>query len=112
MKAGAAILCAGLFYGYVLIPLGLRIACPFRTVTGLRCPGCGVTDLCLSILYGRFAEAAGYNWGLTLAAPGLLWLVWSHGWRKDGPARGERTVSIGLLLFLLGWAVFRNICKI
>ena len=65
--AGAGFLCAGLFYGYVLIPLGFRVPCLFRRVTGLRCPGCGITDLCLGLLHGRFLP--GCNWGLTAAAP-------------------------------------------
>ena len=28
-KTGAGVLCAGLFYGFVLIPLGLRLPCLF-----------------------------------------------------------------------------------
>ena len=42
-KTGAGFLCAGLFYGLILIPLGFRIPCLFYRATGLRCPGCGVT---------------------------------------------------------------------
>ena len=41
LLAGAGLLCAGLLYGYVLIPLGLRIPCLFGHLPGLRCPGCG-----------------------------------------------------------------------
>ena len=100
---GAGLLCAGLFYGYVLIPLGLRLRCPFRLVTGLRCPGCGITDLCLGLLHGRFVPA--YNWGLVLAAPGILWLMWSH-WRRPDSAKGATWTVVGLLL---AWGVLRNL---
>ena len=109
LKAGAVVLCVGFLYGYILIPLGLRIPCPFRAITGLRCPGCGVTDMCLAVRHGCFLEVPNYNWGLALAIPGLTWLVWSHAWRADGPAKAEKGVSICLLAFLAGWMVYRNI---
>ena len=106
--AGAGLFCAGLCYGLVLIPLGVRIPCLFYCITGLRCPGCGVTDLCLALLHGRFLEAAGYNWGLVLASPVLVWLV-VRLWRKSACGKAETTVSAALLVFLLAWGVVRNI---
>lgn len=106
-KAGAIGICAGLFYGYVLIPLGLRIRCPFRLLTGLRCPGCGITDMCLSILHGRFAEVPGYNWGLTLASPVLIWLVVHH-WLGGDP-KAEQRAAVIVASALLVWGVVRNL---
>lgn len=103
-KTGAAWLCAGLFYGYVLIPLGLRIPCPFRTLTGLRCPGCGVTDFCLAVLHGRLLEAPAYNWGLALSLPVLGWLVW----RRIRRGTWDRRVSFALAAALLVWGILRN----
>lgn len=84
IRAGAVCICAGLVYGYLLIPLGLRLRCPFRALTSLRCPGCGVTDLCLAVLHGRFWEAPAYNWGLTVSLPALVWLAVSH-WKYGRP---------------------------
>lgn len=107
-KAGVGLLCAGLFYGFVLIPLGLRIPCLFYRVTGLRCPGCGVTDLCLALLHGRFREALGYNWGLALASPMLVWLL-VRLWRNGARGKAEKAASIALLAFLLAWGVVRNL---
>ena len=107
LKTGAALLCAGLFYGYVLIPAGIWIRCPFRQITGLRCPGCGITAMCLSILRGNFAEAPAYNWGLTLTAPVLLWLGLHH--LRGGSRRTENIAAVVLLAFLLSWGVYRNL---
>ena len=104
-QTGAVWICAGLLYGYVLIPLGLRMPCPFRLVTGLRCPGCGVTDVCLALLHGRFLEAPGYNWGLTLALPVLGWLAW----RRLRRGTWDQRASLGLAAGLLAWGVARNI---
>ena len=102
---GAGVLCAGLLYGYVLIPMGICVPCWFRRITGLRCPGCGITALCLELLHGRFVPA--YNYGLLLAAPALLWLLWS---RWTGRCRRTAEAVTWMLLgCLLLWAVLRNL---
>lgn len=100
---GAGLLCAGLFYGYVLIPLGVCVPCPFHAVTGLRCPGCGITGLCLDLLHGRFSPS--YNWGLVLASPAVFWLAWPG--RRHG--RAEAVTAWAVLAFLLVWGVLRNL---
>ena len=105
-KAGAGILCAGLLYGFVLIPLGVRIPCLFYRFTGLRCPGCGITDLCLALLHGRFVPA--YNWGLALSSPVLAWLA-VRLWKTGACGKAEKAVSAALLVFLLSWGVVRNL---
>ena len=105
-KTGAGILCAGLLYGFVLIPLGVRLPCLFNRVTGLRCPGCGVTDLCLALLHGHFAP--GYNWGLVLVSPALAWLGVGL-WKNGACGKAEKAVSAALLVFLLVWGVLRNV---
>lgn len=103
LLAGAGLLCAGLLYGYVLIPLGLRAPCLFRRLTGLRCPGCGVTDLCLALLHGRLVPS--YNWGLTLAAPWIPVLLWLQ--RRRPRAAGA--LAGALAAALLAWGVLRNV---
>ena len=105
-QTGAGLLCAGLLYGFVLIPLGVRIPCLFYRFTGLRCPGCGITDLCLALLHGRFIPA--YNWGLVLASPALVWLL-VRLWKNGACGKAEKTVSAALLAFLLAWGVVRNL---
>ena len=105
-QTGAGLLCAGLLYGFVLIPLGVRIPCLFYSFTGLRCPGCGVTDLCLALLHGHFAP--GYNWGLVLASPALVWLL-VRLWKNGDCGKAEKAVSAALLVFLLAWGVARNL---
>lgn len=102
---GAGVLCAGLLYGCVLIPLGFCVPCPFRLITGWKCPGCGITGICLDLLHGRFSP--GYNWGLVLAAPwlALLLLAERRGWRPGL----VRKLSRVLLAALLVWGVMRNL---
>lgn len=103
LLAGAGLVCAGLLYGLVLIPLGLRIPCPFHRLTGLRCPGCGVTDLCLDLLHGHFDPSR--NWGLVLAAP---WIGLALGLRGRYP-RAANALACVLAASLLVWGVLRNL---
>ena len=42
---------AGLLYGIFVSYTGLAIPCLFRKVTGLLCPGCGVTGMCVALLH-------------------------------------------------------------
>ena len=39
--------------------------CPFKLLTGLNCPGCGIQRALYAMLHGKFAEAISYKW--------LLW---------------------------------------
>ena len=105
-QTGAGLLCAGLLYGFVLIPLGVRIPCLFYRFTGLRCPGCGITDLCLALLHGHFVPS--YNWGLVLVSPALVWLL-IRLWKNGACGKAEKAVSAALLAFLLIWGVVRNL---
>ena len=42
---------AGLLYGIFVSYTGLAIPCLFRKVTGLLCPGCGVTGMCVALVH-------------------------------------------------------------
>ena len=48
-------------YFVFAITTGMYISCPFRSLTGLRCPGCGVTHLVLNLIRGRFFAAFSCN---------------------------------------------------
>ena len=52
-----------LFVSYFFINkyTGFGIPCPFHKVTGLLCPGCGITRCLFSILQLHFTEAFHYN---------------------------------------------------
>lgn len=45
----------------VLNFFGIRIPCLFYTITGLKCPGCGTTRMCLSLLHGNIRAAIYFN---------------------------------------------------
>lgn len=39
----------------------IPVFCPFEAVTGIPCPGCGMTRAILNLIAGNFGDAALYN---------------------------------------------------
>lgn len=54
---GAALLLGGCTYAAICTFLGWGIPCLFYSATGLLCPGCGVSRMCLCLLRLDFAGA-------------------------------------------------------
>lgn len=89
--------------------------CSFHQLTGLNCPGCGMTRAAHATLQGRFAEAFRFNpvgmVALPVAGFGLMLEIigWVRGrptgFRLNfGPA-GTWTIAI----IFIGFWVFRNL---
>lgn len=51
------LLLAGLCYYFLLRYTDLSIPCVFRSITGYKCPGCGITTMLLLMPDGDFAAA-------------------------------------------------------
>lgn len=107
-----ALLALGLGYAGLVNWLGFGLPCPFRTLTGFLCPGCGVSRLCLALLRGDLAGAWAANPALCLALPPVAaLLVWRGvGYVKGrGPARWENRVWLTLAVLLVIFGVVRNL---
>lgn len=50
-----------LIYAVLIISFDIGIPCVFYEITGLYCPGCGITRLCLSLFEGDVYQAFRYN---------------------------------------------------
>lgn len=114
IKTGG-LLGAGLFYAFICILAGHPlIPCLFHTVTGLYCPGCGVSRMCLSLLRLDFSSAFQANAALfLLLPPGVFMAAWmAVGYVRTGSTRLTRVqtcilyVMIGVLLV---FGVMRNL---
>jgi hypothetical protein len=58
--------------------LAFGTVCPFKILTGVNCPGCGLTRGSLCVLSGRWRSALSYN-VMSFAWVGLiLWLLWQR----------------------------------
>lgn len=72
IKKIAVIFSILLFYYLFVRVTGIRIPCVFYEITGLLCPGCGITRMMMSVAKLDFATAYSYNKFVFATAPILL----------------------------------------
>ena len=70
----AIALSAGLLYAWLISRIGFGIPCMFHMLTGLDCPSCGISRMCMALLQLRFADAFRYNPAIFCLLP-LLFAV-------------------------------------
>lgn len=111
---GAVLVGAGAAYAALIAVLGRGLYCPFWKLTGLKCPGCGVTRVCLALLRLDLAGAWRANAALLLSLPVLaalalrmMWVYVRTGRRM--PSQGEERLIWGLVVYFLAWGVARNL---
>ncbi len=92
---------------------GLWLPCPFHALTGLECPGCGVTRMCMALLRRDLSAAWAANPGLLALLPAILLLSAVRAVRyvrTGAPAsRGEQAAAWVLSVVLVGYGVLRNL---
>ena len=103
----------GAIYAIIIHFTGRGIPCVFNIITGWKCPGCGVTKMCMSLLRLAFKTAFEANAGLLclLPAGGFLAGRYLYIYIKRGVKRDRLTdiVIYVLIGILLVWGVVRNI---
>ena len=114
----AAGCCAAAAAAYVAIDDpgdgGAFLPCPFRAITGLWCPGCGLTRATHHLLRGDLAQALRFNLFVIviLGALGAVWLAWLLG-SIGRPTGWTRRVGVPFQvaagLVLLAFAIVRNL---
>ena len=117
LKGLAEIIAIGLVYTLFVSLTHLSIPCPFRLITGFRCPGCGVTHYCLAMLRLDLSAAFRANPFLfCLAPPALLYgLYRAYVYVRYDRLDYSLTESILLGLVALGaivFAVLRNCAEL
>ena len=111
---GIGIVVAGILYGIFVIKTGLGIPCPIRLLSGLRCPGCGVSHMAIALMHGDIREAYHSNRVLFLLLPALL-IIWGRSlyyYIKMGKRRRKSVdylILNGVIIVLVGWAIVRNL---
>lgn len=61
IKLNLILLLIFIIYYIVNIKTGLFIPCVFHEITGLKCPGCGITHMLFALINFNFKEAFFYN---------------------------------------------------
>ena len=88
--------------------------CPFKLVTGLQCPGCGIQRALHALLQGRFLDAIHYNYFLLFSGPYIILFgiraLLPKGKVKDkltSIIEDKRLIWLYIILFF-AWFVLRN----
>ena len=93
---------------------GVFLPCPFRTLTGWWCPGCGLTRATHHLFHGDIGQALRYNLFVVviLLALATTWVAWTlHAAGRSAkrisavPAWSQALAGITLVAF----AVIRNL---
>lgn len=114
IRISAATLGVGCAYALFCRFTGWGIPCPVHLITGLNCPGCGVSRMLLSLLRLDFAAAFRYNAVLLCMLPilALLFGSWAYRYIRYGSRRSTRAAEVTELTLvgvLLVWGVVRNL---
>ncbi len=117
-KIGALLLATGIAYAIIVRYTSFCIPCFFHTVTGLKCPGCGVTHLCLHLMRFEWQEAYLANRYLFATSPLLVLLLYLNVLcpekirTKNSIRILNNYLAIIYLIGLIAWGIVRNILSI
>lgn len=113
IKKAAVYLLVGLAY-YVFVRLtGWGIPCVFSLLTGILCPGCGISRMFMALLRLDFYAAFRYNALIFCALPFVLifgirhWLRWVKTGSNDTDRLEKALVMIAAVLTIAFW-IMRN----
>ena len=111
------ILLLGLLYGTFVKHTGIAIPCVFYLLTGYKCPGCGITRMCMALIRLDISGAFWSHPMLFVQLPFLLLIVVRNmvTYVKYGICRLTRLENIVIYIcigLLVGFAVLRNIVGI
>lgn len=109
----AGILGAGVLYGLVIRATGFGIPCMFRLVTGLKCPGCGVSHMALRLMAGDLPGAFRENAAIVCLLPlgAVLAARCSVRYVRTGAKRlskAENGLVVFMIVTLVGYGILRN----
>ncbi len=113
LKKMGLLLAAGLGYYLFVRFTGWGLPCVFYLVSGLYCPGCGVTRMCMALLRLDFVGAFRANMLIMALLPvGAFfgfrrWLIYVKSGRTDMDLPEKITVFVAFILTVAFW-ILRN----
>ena len=112
----AIVLWIALAYLLFVLCTGIGIPCVFHEITGLKCPGCGISRMLIALIKLDFAAAFKHNPVLFLTAPFLVAYLFGSEWKYvlyGHRHMGKWQIFLWAeLCLLLLYGIFRNIFPI
>ncbi len=112
MKKKDYIICIIIFGVMAILYLrfGIAIPCIIKTVTGLWCPGCGITRLCLALADGKIYQAFRYNPIIFVDVPLILitFIIKKIFKNKEEAKKLNNIIYIFLIIITIIFGVLRN----
>jgi|SRR5699024_4449720 len=103
---GIVLVALGILYLKVISPVfHIHIPCVFKKITGLDCPGCGMTRAALAMLDGDFYQAFRFNMLVFVLAPIYLLYLYFEGKNKQ---RSSKYLMGGMLILSGLFFILRN----
>lgn len=97
----------GIFYLKVLSPMfSIHIPCIFKKVTGLNCPGCGITRASLSLLDGNIYQAFRWNMLIFIIIP--LYFIYTILQKIEKLSKWGKTLEFSMLALAIIFFILRN----
>lgn len=108
------IIILGCIYLFIFLTFDVGIPCIFNKLTGLQCPGCGMTHAIAELWNGNVKEALNYNALCISILPAVCMYLLYRAVRyvtgkKEGFYIWEYVLLILLFLVTAGYGVMRNI---
>lgn len=92
--------------------------CPFKLITGLSCPACGIQRAIHALIHGKYLEAISYNYFLAYSGPYaasflVVWLMPENNYREKVKMviENKHVVNLYIVSFTI-WLLVRNILNI
>ena len=107
----AAALAASMVVLYTVDPTRRMVTppCPYLTLTGFACPGCGLTRAAHFLLHGDVARAFAYNpWAFVMGPALLLFVLLSPTTDSVRMLRARTGLSWMMLLLTVAFWIWRN----
>ena len=103
----------GIIYTNIIRSTGFWLPCIFRTVTGLKCPGCGISHMCIALLAMDFTSAWLANPVLLTVSPAIIYIAMKQiiAWIVFGKQKMSKIDTIivnALAVILILWGIVRN----
>lgn len=107
------LLAIGTFYYLIIQFTPFRIPCLFHVITGLACPGCGISHFCIRLIHFDINGAVRENLAIAVLIP--IWILaflirffFHPKWLSKG-STGEKSILFGSIALLLLFGILRNL---